>query len=105
MEIIAVIPARYASTRLPGKSLKDICGKPMLWWVYRQVEKIRGIREVVCAVDDVRIADVCESLGMKYVMTSAELPEHISQIHEVSEKIPADVFTCQELRFHILGAH
>lgn len=94
MEIIAVIPARYASTRLPGKPLKDICGKPMLWWVYRQVEKIRGIREVVCAVDDARIADVCESLGMKYVMTSAELPEHISRIHEVSEKIPADFYLC-----------
>lgn len=39
MKIIGVIPARYSSTRFPGKPLADICGKPMLWWVYQQVKK------------------------------------------------------------------
>lgn len=39
MKIIGVIPARYNSSRLPGKPLADICGKPMIWWVYNQVKK------------------------------------------------------------------
>lgn len=94
MKVIAVIPARYASTRLPGKPLKDICGKPMLWWVYQKVKKIKNIQEVVCAVDDTRIAEVCEKMEMNYVMTSSDLPEHISRIHEVSEKISADYYMC-----------
>ena len=41
MRIIGIIPARYQSSRLPGKPLKDICGKPMIWWVYQQVKKVK----------------------------------------------------------------
>ena len=94
MRVVAVIPARYASTRLPGKPLKDICGKPMLWWVYQQVKKVKGIDEVVCAIDDTRIEDGCKTLGMNYVMTGSNLPEHISRIHEVSTRIDADFYMC-----------
>lgn len=94
MKITAVIPARYSSTRLPGKPIKDICGRPMLWWVYRQVSQIDKLDYVVCAVDDERIADVCKRYNMNYLMTSKTLPEHISRIHEVSEKIDADYYMC-----------
>lgn len=57
MRVIAVIPARYASTRFPGKPLADICGKPMIWWVYKKVESISEFADVICAVDDERIAE------------------------------------------------
>lgn len=94
MKIIGVIPSRYASTRFPGKGLVDICGKPMLFWVYSTVKNVKGINEVVCAIDDVRSKEVCEQYGMKYVMTSSDCPEHISRIWEVSEKIKADYYMC-----------
>ena len=60
MKIIAVIPARYQSTRFPGKPLADICGKPMIWWVYRQVSEVKRFDEVIVALDDERIQAVCE---------------------------------------------
>ena len=44
MNIVGVIPARYQSTRFPGKPLADICGKPMIWWVYNQVKKVESLR-------------------------------------------------------------
>ena len=94
MKIVAVIPARYASTRLPGKPLKDICGKPMIWWVYQQVKKVKEIDKVVCAIDDERIEKACKEYDIPYVMTSSDLPEHISRIHEVSTKIEADYYMC-----------
>ena len=94
MKIVAAIPARYASTRFPGKPLADICGKPMLWWVYQQVSKISVFDEVVCAIDDPRIQEMCEKYGMKYVLTKENHPEHISRIHEVATKIDADYYMC-----------
>ena len=45
MKIIGVIPSRYASTRFPAKGLADICGKPMIWWVYRSLKNAKGIDE------------------------------------------------------------
>lgn len=50
MKVIGVIPARYNSSRLPGKPLADICGKPMIWWVFNQVKKVKqfGYVVVVC---------------------------------------------------------
>ena len=94
MKIIAVIPARYSSSRLPGKPLKDICGKPMLWWGYHQVSSIQQFEEVYCAIDDEKVAEACIKYNMKYVMTSKNLPEHISRIYEVSNTIDADYYMC-----------
>lgn len=94
MKIIAVVPARYASTRLPGKPLKDICGKPMLWWVYQQVNKMGIFDNIICAIDDDRIKNICEQYGMNYVMTANNHPNHISRIHEVSTQIDADYYIC-----------
>ena len=94
MKIIGVIPARYASSRFPGKPLADIHGKPMLWGVYHQVSKTRGLDKVFCAIDDERVEKACIEYGMRYLMTSDNLPEHISRIHEVSEKVQADYYIC-----------
>lgn len=91
MKIIGAIPARYGSSRFPGKPLQDICGKPMLWWVYQQASKVEEFDQVVVATDDQRIADLCEQYDMNYVMTG-EHSTHIARIHEVSTKIDADYY-------------
>ena len=91
MKIIGAIPARYGSSRFPGKPLQDICGKPMLWWVYQQASKVEEFEQVVVATDDQRIADLCEQYDMNYVMTG-EHSTHIARIHEVSTKIDADYY-------------
>ena len=94
MRIIGVIPARYQSSRFPGKPLADICGKPMIWWVYNQVSKVNRFSDVFVALDDDRIRKVCECFNIKYVITRNDHPEHISRIHEVSEKVQADLYVC-----------
>lgn len=94
MKIIGVIPARYSSTRLPGKPLADICGKPMIWWVYQQVKKVNGLSDVFVATDDSRIGEVCDKFGMNYVMTADNHPDHIARIHEVSCRVEADYYVC-----------
>ncbi|MCM1339131.1 MAG: 3-deoxy-manno-octulosonate cytidylyltransferase [Muribaculaceae bacterium] len=93
-KIVGIIPARYSSSRLPGKPLADICGKPMIWWVYNQVKKVDELAEVYVATDDNRIKDACEEFGMKVIMTSDSHPTHIHRIHEVSEKIDSDLYLC-----------
>ena len=70
MKFIAIIPARYASTRFPAKPLALLGGRPIIERVYRQVSQ--AVDDVVVATDDSRIADAVESFGGRAVMTSAE---------------------------------
>lgn len=92
MKVIAVIPSRYKSSRFPGKPLADICGKPMLWWVYEQVKKAKNIDEIVVATDDSRIYDVCESYGMNALMTSDKHTTPTDRLYEVSTKTDGDIY-------------
>ena len=92
MKIIAVIPARYQSSRFPGKPLADICGKPMIWWVNRQVKKVMQINEVVVATDDERIASVCEKEKIKYIMTRSDHETSTERVYEVAKKIDSDLY-------------
>jgi 3-deoxy-manno-octulosonate cytidylyltransferase (CMP-KDO synthetase) len=94
MNIVAVIPARYASTRLPGKPLADIMGKPMIWWVYQQVKKVKDFVNVYVATDDERIERVCRSYKMNVIMTRNDCQNHIIRVHEVAQKIDADYYVC-----------
>ena len=91
MKIIGVIPARYKSSRFPGKPLADICGKPMIWWVYQQCKKVEDFDEVYVATDDGKIFSVCESLGVKVIMTLDTHKTGTDRIGEVARKIPADL--------------
>ncbi|HEV8592701.1 MAG TPA: hypothetical protein VGQ55_11405, partial [Pyrinomonadaceae bacterium] len=68
--MIAIIPARYASTRLPGKMLLDIGGKPLILWTLEQAKKARNVDRVIVATDDARIFDVVTASGNEAVMTS-----------------------------------
>ena len=91
MKIIGVIPARYKSSRFPGKPLADICGKPMIWWVYQQCKKVKDFNEVYVATDDQRIFDACKSLQIEAIMTSDTHKTGTDRIGEVAMKIPADL--------------
>ena len=70
MKFIGIIPARYASTRFPGKPLADICHKPLIRRVYEQA--VKALDTVVVATDDERIYDAVEAFGGKVVMTRAD---------------------------------
>jgi len=83
--VICVIPARYASTRFPGKPLADIAGKPMIEWVYERATKAKLIDEVVVATDDERIFSTVESFGGKVVMTGSEHPSGTDRLAEVAQ--------------------
>ena len=92
MKTIAVIPARYQSSRLPGKPLADILGKPMIWWVYQEAKKCPKLADVVVACDDERIAAACREYGMNYLMTSPDHDTPTGRIWEVSTKLDADLY-------------
>ena len=92
MKILGVIPARYASSRLPGKPLADILGKPMVWWVYQAAKQSPLLDELVVATDDERILAVCREYGMNAVMTRADHDTPTARIQEVSCLLPADLY-------------
>lgn len=91
MKIIGVIPARYKSSRFPGKPLVDICGKPMIWWTYHQAVKVPELDEVYVATDDERIFNTCQELGCKVIMTSEDNRTGTDRVGEVARKISADI--------------
>jgi 3-deoxy-manno-octulosonate cytidylyltransferase (CMP-KDO synthetase) len=91
-KIVAVIPARFQSSRFPGKPLADIFGKPMIWWVYNQVVQVREFEQVIVATDSVRIKETCEQYGINVIMTKDNHPTHVHRIHEVSDLIYSDYY-------------
>ena len=92
MKIIGVIPARYQSSRFPGKPLADICGRPMIWWVYQQCCKVPEMHSVYVATDDERIAQKCRELEINVVLTSDSHKTGTDRDGEVANKIPADLY-------------
>lgn len=92
MKTIGVIPARYKSSRFPGKPLADICGKPMIWWVYNQALKCKELDEVYVATDDERIETACKENKINVIMTSDCHKTGTDRIGEVARRIPADLY-------------
>ena len=88
MKAICVIPARYSSTRLPGKPLKDICGKPMICRVYERAKLAKSAAEVIVATDDERIFKVVEENSGQAMMTKANHKTGTDRLAEVAEKFP-----------------
>lgn len=81
-----VIPARYASTRLPGKPLQDICGKPMIQHVWEQACKSSAQR-VVVATDDARIVEACNGFGAEVVLTRVDHNSGTDRLAEVASAL------------------
>ncbi len=92
MKVVAIIPARYGSTRLPGKPIKDILGYPMIWWVYQRVREVERLDEIYVATDDERIASICKKYNIPVVMTDSSHRTAANRLAEVSETIEADFY-------------
>jgi 3-deoxy-manno-octulosonate cytidylyltransferase (CMP-KDO synthetase) len=90
MKIIAVIPARYESSRFPGKPLADICGKPMIQWVFERVSFVDEIDEVYVATDDDRIFEAVKGFGGKAIMTG-ECSCGTDRVYQAVKDIDADI--------------
>ena len=91
MKIIAIIPARYASTRLEGKALLDISGKPMIQHVYERTKRASLVNDVLVATDDKRIFDAVKGFKGKAVMTSAEHRTGTDRLAEAARDINVDI--------------
>jgi len=88
MKVLCVIPARYASTRLPGKPLLDIAGKPMVVRVYERASKAKGVSETLVATDDERIKAAVERSGGKAMLTRGDHPTGTDRLAEVAAAFP-----------------
>ncbi len=91
MKITAVIPARYASTRFPGKALAEIDGRPMIQHVYERTAKSQLISRVIVATDDRRIADAITVIGGEAIMTSTDHETGTDRLAEVAASLDADI--------------
>jgi 3-deoxy-manno-octulosonate cytidylyltransferase (CMP-KDO synthetase) len=89
---IAIIPARLASTRLPRKVLREIAGKSMLAHVYEAVKKSPLLRDVIIATDSEEVLQIAKSQGWKAEMTSSQHRSGTDRIHEVAQRVMADVY-------------
>jgi 3-deoxy-manno-octulosonate cytidylyltransferase (CMP-KDO synthetase) len=92
MKTVGVIPARYKSSRFPGKPLVDILGKPLIQRVYERAIQSRLLGSVYVATEDHRIETFCRGRGMKVVMTSDRHPTGTDRVAEVAKSVRADVY-------------
>ncbi|CBE70098.1 MAG: 3-deoxy-manno-octulosonate cytidylyltransferase [Candidatus Methylomirabilis oxygeniifera] len=90
--IVGVIPARLASTRLPGKVLRPICGRPMLYHVFARASRCGLLDDLVVATDSKEVYDYCVGNRMKVRMTSSCHASGTDRIHEVMQTLSADIY-------------
>lgn len=91
MKVVGIIPARYGSTRFPGKPLVTLRGRPMIHWVHEAATRCRTLDSVWIATDDERIRACAESFGARVVMTAAEHPSGTDRLAEAAAGMEADV--------------
>ena len=92
MRAIAIIPARLASTRLPRKVLREICGRPMLAYVYEAALRCKALAEVIVATDSEEIMEYCRQQKFDARITSGAHTSGTGRVHEVAQQIAADVY-------------
>lgn len=90
MKTIGIIPARWNSSRLPGKPLADLCGKPVIQHVYEQCLKARSLARVIVATDDERILNAVAAFGGEAEMTASDHPNGTSRVAEVAARVECD---------------
>lgn len=91
-KVLAVIPARHASTRFPGKPLAKIAGRPMIQHVVERVQQARGVSRVVVATEDERIRRVVESFGGEAILTRPEHRTGTDRVAEVAAHMEAEIY-------------
>ncbi|MCP4567003.1 MAG: NTP transferase domain-containing protein, partial [FCB group bacterium] len=92
MKCIIIIPARYQSSRLPGKPLVDLCGTPMIIRTYQQCLKAISADKIYVATDDDRIQSVCKQHGIQVLMTSNTCLTGTDRVAEAACQIDADIY-------------
>ena len=92
MDIVAVIPARQGSTRLPRKMLREIAGRLLVGWVYQAVRSSPLLTDVIIATDSEEILETCEKHGWKAQITSAKHRSGTERVHEISNSVAAEVY-------------
>ncbi|HEY0760552.1 MAG TPA: 3-deoxy-manno-octulosonate cytidylyltransferase [Acidisarcina sp.] len=90
--VVAVIPARLASTRLPRKVLRQIAGEPMLAWVYRAARACAQLDDVLIATDSAEVLDLAAAHGWSAMLTPADCASGTDRIHFVAQSVPADIY-------------
>lgn len=90
-KVVAIIPARFASTRYPGKPLVDLGGKPMIQRTYEQVASVQGWDQIIVATDDERIFKVARSFGADVMMTSNKHLSGTDRCAEVLQNLRGDI--------------
>jgi len=90
-KVVVIIPARYDSTRFPGKVLHELLGRPMLLWVYERASLISLADEVIVATDDLRVFDAVKDFGGKVLMTSKDHQSGSDRIAEASLSLDCDI--------------
>jgi 3-deoxy-manno-octulosonate cytidylyltransferase (CMP-KDO synthetase) len=92
VKAVAIIPARLASTRLPRKILRDICGKPMIAHVYESLRGCSELEQVIVATDSDEILSACRSHGYEARMTRPDCKNGTERVYEIAKQVPADVY-------------
>src|SRR5438094_10131220 len=88
---VAIIPARYNSTRLPGKALASLGGRPMVCHVAERTRRARGLERVIVATDDMRIADAVRAAGGEVALTRSDHPSGTDRLAEVARELDAAI--------------
>jgi len=91
LDVLGVIPARWASTRFPGKPLALLLGKPMLQWVWEAARRARSLDALVVATDDERVAEAARAFGAEVEWTRSDHPSGTDRLAEVSARRPARI--------------
>lgn len=91
MKVLGVIPARYGSTRFPGKPLVSLQGRPLIQWVIQSSQKSQSLSHIIVATDDERIAQAAKAVGVEVVMTDSDLPSGTDRVYVASRSYKADV--------------
>lgn len=92
IRVLVVLPARYGSTRFPGKPLADLLGRPLIWHAYEAVRGVPGVDRVVVATDDARIADEVSRRGGEAIITTGEHATGTDRLAEVARHVDADIY-------------
>jgi len=89
---LVILPARYGSTRFPGKPLADLHGEPLIWHAYQAVSDVPGVDRVVVATDDQRIADAVTERGGEALITTGEHATGTDRLSEVAQRLEAEIY-------------
>ena len=87
MRVVVIIPSRFGSSRFDGKPLAQICGKPMIQWVYERAREATCVESVHVATDDPRIRDAVDSFGGQVVMTAGDCRSGTDRVAEAAESL------------------